>query len=74
MLAEANTSAGAPCWICAASAFEPAKEYFSLLSIAGKTSVNEAAAYTVSCARVAEAALPTGSASRHPATTARTAR
>ena len=44
MLAEANTSAGAPCWICAASVFEPPKEYFSVLSIAGKTSVSEAAA------------------------------
>src|SRR5713101_7671797 len=53
MLAEANTSAGAPCSICAASAFEPPKEYFSFLSIAGKAFVSEAAAYTVSCARFA---------------------
>ena len=44
MLAEANTSAGAPCWICVANAFEPANEYFSLGAIAGKTSVSEAAA------------------------------
>src|ERR1700745_3480302 len=63
MLADANTSAGAPCLIWPARVFEPPKEYFSLLSIAGKTLVSEAAAYTVSCARVADAALPAGSAS-----------
>ncbi len=44
MLAEANTSAGAPCLICAARAFEPAKEYFWCGAMAGKTSVSEAAA------------------------------
>ena len=44
MFAEAKTSAGAPCWICAASAFEPPKEYFSFGSIAGNTSVSDAAA------------------------------
>ncbi len=44
MFAEAKTSAGAPCRICAASAFEPPKEYFSFLSIAGKTFVSDAAA------------------------------
>ena len=33
-----------PLPICAASAFEPPKEYFSFLSIAGKTFVSEAAA------------------------------
>ena len=44
MLAEANTSAGAPCWICVASAFEPPKEYFWCGAIAGKTLVSEAAA------------------------------
>src|SRR6476620_9715477 len=71
MLAEANTSAGAPCWICAASAFEPPKEYFSVLSIVGKTFVSEEAAKTVSCARarVADDARPAGSASRHTAAT-----
>jgi hypothetical protein len=26
MFADAKTSAGAPCWICAASVFEPPKE------------------------------------------------
>jgi hypothetical protein len=26
VLAEANTSAGSPCWICAASMFEPPNE------------------------------------------------
>ena len=44
MFAEAKTSAGAPCVICAASVFEPPNEYFSDESIAGKTSVSEAAA------------------------------
>ncbi len=44
MFAEANTSAGAPCWICAASVFEPPNEYFGAGSIFGKTSVSEAAA------------------------------
>ena len=44
MLAEAKTSAGAPCAICAASVFEPPNEYFSLESIAGKAFVSEAAA------------------------------
>ena len=44
MLAEAKTSAGAPCLICAASAFEPPNEYFCGGSIFGKTSVSEAAA------------------------------
>ncbi len=44
MFAEANTSAGAPCWICVASVFEPPKEYFSWGAMAGNTSVREAAA------------------------------
>ena len=47
MFADAKTSAGAPCWICAASALEPANEYSSLASICGKTFVSDAAAYTV---------------------------
>src|SRR5215510_13765697 len=47
VFAEANTSAGAPLRICVASAFEPANEYFSFLSIAGKTSVSDAAARTL---------------------------
>ena len=44
MFAEANTSAGAPCVICVASVFEPPNEYFSCGSIAGNTSVSDAAA------------------------------
>jgi hypothetical protein len=44
MLAEANTSAGAPCWICVASAFEPPNDYFSCGSIAGNTLASDAAA------------------------------
>ena len=44
MFAEANTSAGAPCRICAASAFEPAKEKCACGAIAGKASVSDAAA------------------------------
>ena len=47
VFAEAKTSAGAPLRICVASAFEPANEYFSLLSNAGNTSVSDAAASTV---------------------------
>src|SRR6478752_343985 len=76
MLAEANTSAGAPCLICAASAFDPPKEYFSVLSIAGNTLVSEAAAYTVICdraaaCRVADAAGAARSANRDRKTTVR---
>ena len=74
MFAEANTSAGAPCWICAASAFEPPKSTSRELSIAGKTLVSDAAAYTVICGCAAEPRAPAGSASRRQATTARTAR
>ena len=44
MFAEAKTSAGAPCVICAASAFDPPNWYFGVESIFGKTSVSEAAA------------------------------
>ena len=44
VFAEANTSAGAPSWICAASVFEPPNEYFGVESIFGKTSVSDAAA------------------------------
>jgi hypothetical protein len=51
-LAEAKTSAGAPFVICVARAFEPANEYFCELSIAGKTSVSDAAAKTVTWACV----------------------
>src|SRR3954471_4787991 len=47
-LAAANTSAGAPRRIWAASVSDPAKLYFWLLSRYGKTSVSEAAAKTVS--------------------------
>ena len=47
VFAEAKTSAGAPFRICVASAFEPANEYVCVLSIAGKTSVSDAAANTV---------------------------
>ena len=50
VFAEANTSAGAPSVIWAASAFEPPNEYFCARSIFGKASVSDAAAYTVSCA------------------------
>src|SRR5437868_8371673 len=70
MSAEAKTSAGAPCSICAASVFEPPKEYLGAASILGKTSVSDAAAYTVSCtraapsARAASAARPMQSARR----------
>src|ERR1700751_3359247 len=76
MWADANTSAGAPCVICAARVFEPPKEYFSLLSIAGKTFVSEAAAYTVICdraaaCRVADAAGEARSANRDRKTTVR---
>src|ERR1700751_3200848 len=72
MLADANTSAGAPWVICAARVFEPPKEYFSRLSIAGKTLVSEAAAYTVICERrVADAAGPARSANRNKTTTMR---
>ena len=44
MFAEANTSAGAPSVIWAASVFEPPNEYFCDGSISGNTSVSEAAA------------------------------
>src|SRR5262245_12255450 len=47
VFAEANTSAGAPLRIWVASAFEPANEYFSFLSIAGNASVSDAAASTL---------------------------
>ena len=47
VFADANTSAGAPFVICVASVFEPANEYVWFLSIAGKTSVSEAAAKTL---------------------------
>src|SRR4051794_21315244 len=63
MLAEAKTSAGAPCWICADSMFEPANEYRGAWSIFGKTSVSEAAAYTVIWAvGAADAGAPTRAA------------
>src|SRR5690242_13470625 len=51
VFADAKASTGAPSWICAASALEPANEYFGVESIFGKTSVSDAAAYTVICAR-----------------------
>ena len=44
MLAEAKTSAGAPCWICAESVFDPPNEYRCAPSIFGNTSVRDAAA------------------------------
>jgi hypothetical protein len=44
MFAEANTSAGAPWMICAASVFEPPNWYLGDESILGKTSVSDAAA------------------------------
>src|ERR1700688_1458315 len=47
VFAEANTSAGAPSVICAASVFDPPKEYFGPGSIAGNTFVSDDAAYTV---------------------------
>ena len=47
MFAEAKTSAGAPCRIWAASAFEPANEKRACGAIFGKASVSEAAAKTV---------------------------
>src|SRR5436190_14161582 len=61
VFADAKTSAGAPFVIWVARPFEPPNEYVLLLSIAGKTSVSEAAAYTVTpaCAVVDfAAALP----------------
>src|SRR5689334_16300114 len=67
VFADAKTSAGAPFVICVASAFDPANEYVLLLSIAGKTSVSEAAAYTVTpaCARVVFAAAPPAATHAH---------
>src|SRR5581483_320864 len=47
VFADAKTSAGAPFAICVASAFEPANEYLGERSIAGKTSVSDDAANTV---------------------------
>ena len=44
VFAEANTSAGAPCVICAASVLDAPNEYFGPASICGKTSVSDAAA------------------------------
>ena len=44
VFAEANTSAGAPCVICAARVLDAPKEYFGPESIFGKTSVSDAAA------------------------------
>ena len=44
VFAEANTSAGAPCVICAASVLEAPNEYFGPESICGKTSVSDDAA------------------------------
>src|SRR5436189_2486120 len=50
MFADAKRSAGAPCWICAASVFDPPNEYRAVRSICGNTFVSDAAAYTVTCA------------------------
>src|SRR5579871_675590 len=47
VFADANTSAGAPSVICAASVLDPANEYFGPGSIAGKTCVSDAAAKTL---------------------------
>src|SRR5215475_1322317 len=47
MFAEAKTSAGAPCLICAASALEPPNEKRAFGAIFGNASVSDAAAYTV---------------------------
>ena len=44
VFAEAKTSAGAPCVICAASVLDAPNEYFGPESIFGKTSVSDAAA------------------------------
>jgi hypothetical protein len=44
MLADAKTSAGAPCVIWAASVFEPPNEYFCEGSSFGNASDSEAAA------------------------------
>src|SRR5215471_18481094 len=75
MLAEANTSAGAPWVIWAASAFEPPNEYFSFGSIAGKTLVSEAAAKTVICVCAADAGPPAETARKaREATIVRSAR
>src|SRR6476620_2549816 len=63
MFAEAKTSAGAPCWICAESVFDPPKEYRCEESICGKTSVRDAAAYTVICACDIASARPANAAS-----------
>jgi hypothetical protein len=46
VFADAKTSAGAPCWICAASVFEPPNEYVGADAICGKTFVSDAAANT----------------------------
>src|ERR1044071_6372293 len=51
VLAAANTSAGGPRVICAASAFDPPNEYRCDGSSFGKASVNDDAAYTVRWAR-----------------------
>ena len=47
VFAEAKTSAGAPCRIWAASAFDPANEKRACGAIFGKASVSDAAAKTV---------------------------
>src|SRR6266436_8669984 len=47
VFAEAKTSAGAPCVICAASVLEAPNEYFGPESILGNTAVSDEAAYTV---------------------------
>src|SRR3954467_3041723 len=70
VFAEAKTSAGAPCWICAASWVDPPEEERSDLSLLGNVSVSDEAAYTVSCVR---ATAPAGARSA-AATSARTVR
>ena len=58
VFADANTSAGAPSVIWAASVFDAANEYFGPASIFGKTSVSDAAAYTVMPLTLLDPCLP----------------
>src|SRR3954447_1305751 len=57
-------SAGTPCWICAASWLDAAKEERGPGSICGSTSVSDAAASTVICAlrRACAAVTPAATA------------
>src|SRR5579875_1199408 len=79
-LAEAKTSAGAPCSMSVSKAPEPPKVYLAAGSICGKALVSEAAAYTVGPSAAAPECVPGDDvelllphpAARTPATTAAT--